>query len=105
MIRRPPRSTLFPYTTLFRSMVAAGGASITIDTTFVSPVNMPPRIVVVGSEGVLDSVGDQRITLRTADDTKEVFSFDAPKEDPHLVPMRAWARVVRDAVRDRVIAD
>src|SRR2546422_7905322 len=23
MIRRPPRSTLFPYTTLFRSMIAA----------------------------------------------------------------------------------
>src|SRR2546430_7008830 len=26
MIRRPPRSTLFPYTTLFRSLVAALGA-------------------------------------------------------------------------------
>src|SRR2546422_1860750 len=25
MIRRPPRSTLFPYTTLFRSLVAACG--------------------------------------------------------------------------------
>src|SRR2546429_4345346 len=25
MIRRPPRSTLFPYTTLFRSLVGAGG--------------------------------------------------------------------------------
>src|SRR3989454_7770675 len=25
MIRRPPRSTLFPYTTLFRSLVVAGG--------------------------------------------------------------------------------
>src|SRR2546429_3103403 len=24
MIRRPPRSTLFPYTTLFRSMISAG---------------------------------------------------------------------------------
>src|SRR3989442_7022933 len=24
MIRRPPRSTLFPYTTLFRSLVTAG---------------------------------------------------------------------------------
>src|SRR3712207_8338675 len=24
MIRRPPRSTLFPYTTLFRSMIEAG---------------------------------------------------------------------------------
>src|SRR5439155_25366665 len=27
MIRRPPRSTLFPYTTLFRSMAVAGQAS------------------------------------------------------------------------------
>src|SRR2546422_7928989 len=26
MIRRPPRSTLFPYTTLFRSLRRAGGA-------------------------------------------------------------------------------
>src|SRR3712207_9553414 len=26
MIRRPPRSTLFPYTTLFRSLVDSGGA-------------------------------------------------------------------------------
>src|SRR5258707_6247610 len=26
MIRRPPRSTLFPYTTLFRSVAGAGGA-------------------------------------------------------------------------------
>jgi len=25
MIRRPPRSTLFPYTTLFRSLVALSG--------------------------------------------------------------------------------
>src|SRR2546425_3344284 len=26
MIRRPPRSTLFPYTTLFRSLICAGTA-------------------------------------------------------------------------------
>src|SRR5688572_31879159 len=26
MIRRPPRSTLFPYTTLFRSLAQLGGA-------------------------------------------------------------------------------
>src|SRR2546426_3056116 len=29
MIRRPPRSTLFPYTTLFRSLLWARGASLT----------------------------------------------------------------------------
>src|SRR3712207_8071504 len=27
MIRRPPRSTLFPYTTLFRSLVPGGGSA------------------------------------------------------------------------------
>src|SRR5438477_1214651 len=30
MIRRPPRSTLFPYTTLFRSPVAASGSRIMV---------------------------------------------------------------------------
>src|SRR3989449_2157916 len=28
MIRRPPRSTLFPYTTLFRSLAAVGDGSV-----------------------------------------------------------------------------
>src|SRR3712207_8183427 len=32
MIRRPPRSTLFPYTTLFRSGSAVGSSSFTIST-------------------------------------------------------------------------
>src|SRR2546426_8706697 len=31
MIRRPPRSTLFPYTTLFRSMAAAVGLLLALD--------------------------------------------------------------------------
>src|SRR2546430_12535021 len=31
MIRRPPRSTLFPYTTLFRSPFEVGGAVARID--------------------------------------------------------------------------
>src|SRR5256885_8123954 len=36
MIRRPPRSTLFPYTTLFRSVAAAMQASIELRAS--SPV-------------------------------------------------------------------
>src|SRR3712207_8835777 len=30
MIRRPPRSTLFPYTTLFRSEAAGGGGTLSL---------------------------------------------------------------------------
>src|SRR3989454_7925578 len=31
MIRRPPRSTLFPYTTLFRSLLAAGDSAAALE--------------------------------------------------------------------------
>src|SRR2546430_8236454 len=39
MIRRPPRSTLFPYTTLFRSAAGAEGRGVLLsgDTIFVTP--------------------------------------------------------------------
>src|SRR3712207_6870578 len=39
MIRRPPRSTLFPYTTLFRSLGFKGGYSTVTD--FLRPVRPP----------------------------------------------------------------
>src|SRR2546422_3504201 len=37
MIRRPPRSTLFPYTTLFRSLVHQEPRSRATDLTLVEP--------------------------------------------------------------------
>src|SRR5258708_12522297 len=45
MIRRPPRSTLFPYTTLFRSIAlafaAAGADAIDVSTGQVTPEEEP----------------------------------------------------------------
>src|SRR2546422_7895080 len=44
MIRRPPRSTLFPYTTLFQSTVTFGGKS-TLDVDAKPPIsNYSPAI-------------------------------------------------------------
>src|SRR2546430_10203656 len=34
MIRRPPRSTLFPYTTLFRSLAKKRGIPVVVDPKF-----------------------------------------------------------------------
>src|SRR3712207_8667033 len=48
MIRRPPRSTLFPYTTLFRS-VEVGGEDAA------PAVERPPRVLDVD---VVDAVGE-----------------------------------------------
>src|SRR3712207_7282484 len=61
MIRRPPRSTLFPYTTLFRSPVEAPGAEVDRTT--------PYRAVVDTSQGQLT------FDLRTADAPCTVHSF------------------------------
>src|SRR2546422_6786044 len=45
MIRRPPRSTLFPYTTLFRSTKELGWAVVASEAT----VNATSPAIVVGS--------------------------------------------------------
>src|SRR3712207_45700 len=39
MIRRPPRSTLFPYTTLFRSTTSGTGAEVTPFAVITDPVS------------------------------------------------------------------
>src|SRR3989454_10237065 len=41
MIRRPPRSTLFPYTTLFRSIALRGGDVLLFYTVGISEAESP----------------------------------------------------------------
>src|SRR2546430_10945449 len=42
MIRRPPRSTLFPYTTLFRSIVTRSAPQLEIQNGCTTPICMLP---------------------------------------------------------------
>src|SRR5256886_9775606 len=59
MIRRPPRSTLFPYTTLFRSPIALGtdagnpltlhGASVFMELEAMQSSGLAPRDVLVAA--------------------------------------------------------
>src|SRR5437016_14623453 len=85
MIRRPPRSTLFPYTTLFRSaermphdlshlgfLAGQIGRLITISTT----------PVIAGDSFEMDAVGALRLSpLRRGlaiDSTVDIFTFYVP---------------------------
>src|SRR2546429_5071455 len=69
MIRRPPRSTLFPYTTLFRSQL---GLDVLINkiTYLLLPVFQPWLTVCVGSHQ-LRSPSDER---RSEEHTSELQS-------------------------------
>src|SRR5260370_4974345 len=50
MIRRPPRSTLFPYTTLFRSTAAEGDEIMPGMTAHLVPGHTPGHLMYVRSE-------------------------------------------------------
>src|SRR3712207_8590265 len=55
MIRRPPRSTLFPYTTLFRSALTAGAAAARAGQ---HPDDLVADLLGVGVEVQEDAGGD-----------------------------------------------
>lgn len=75
------------------------GVSVAIDSSFACAATYAPRLVVNGTEGVLECVADSRLTLQRDGGTRDVIEVDNGA-DPHLEPMRRWAEVVRDAVRD-----
>src|SRR5258708_24889338 len=76
MIRRPPRSTLFPYTTLFRSflvgVVMADDAALAVQDPYVAavPVDLPERLTRGRRSG--RSTG----TARSEEHTSELQSPD-----------------------------
>src|SRR5260370_20533848 len=51
MIRRPPRSTLFPYTTLFRSEPAVRDVEDDIDLTIHPPPDLMVEVIVTHGPG------------------------------------------------------
>src|SRR3989442_3207560 len=74
MIRRPPRSTLFPYTTLFRSFGhSAGGAIATLTAERLGARGVVLLDGVVGERSVVED------RLRSEEHTSELQSR------PHLV--------------------
>src|SRR5690554_7618232 len=81
MIRRPPRSTLFPYTTLFRSdyTVQADGKRTGVQETYWLDSNTDgiatPHVTQI--DWVYDQLG--RVTSRSEEHTSELQSR------PHLV--------------------
>src|SRR5438552_7156598 len=72
MIRRPPRSTLFPYTTLFRSQRAFAegrvGAVHTVEHQLPAPIHLQRLDHLI--------VGDPRVGLRSEEHTSELQSPD-----------------------------
>src|SRR2546422_6524645 len=72
MIRRPPRSTLFPYTTLFRSLQGYQGEKATIQTPVDSEKNGNNLwfMAAGGTVRDLELVGDYHYAMKFERDRK-----------------------------------
>ena len=74
------------------------GATVTVDSSFTAGAPLTPRIVLVGSEGVIENIGDRRVVVRRSDGSTEQLEFEPRGGDPHGEAMSAWTAVIREAV-------
>src|SRR3712207_9195962 len=77
MIRRPPRSTLFPYTTLFRSTVDLLGAEV-LDAVQGHQVTAPQEDV------VLQDLAALHLPEQVREHGAEVVRIKSVEDFPHL---------------------
>src|SRR3712207_516183 len=110
MIRRPPRSTLFPYTTLFRSFGCAKGGSVFNFVMEIERVSFPEavRIVAEKAGAPLPAMEeDKRFEARRkeADEVIELNSWALEWWERQLSEGGAEARAARDYVEGRGITE
>src|SRR5688572_31852476 len=78
MIRRPPRSTLFPYTTLFRSDSAGIAPSTPLATEMTPPAEVAATVLTAVLEGDSDVAADwtllDQMPWRSEEHTSELQS-------------------------------
>src|SRR3712207_7808018 len=102
MIRRPPRSTLFPYTTLFRSEDRCDeAAALSVDTgvrLWTRNLDLRPDAVLTSTDGIvlatsptgvltLDPVGD---SIRWRADPEEGCTFaDGDRSEEHTSELQS----------------
>jgi hypothetical protein len=76
------------------------GLTVGVDTAFAASVRIPPRILLTGSEGAIELVGELRVTLRKPGREDELFEFPPPTGDLHEPALIPYLGQVLEAVRD-----
>src|SRR3712207_8746007 len=101
MIRRPPRSTLFPYTTLFRSEAADDLKQLALRRERIDALRVQAQALLAGARGEVRRDDDLK-RVRSEEHTSELQSRQylvcrlllekkhnsQPVDDPHFIDLR-----------------
>src|SRR3712207_6918568 len=90
MIRRPPRSTLFPYTTLFRSVVGRGGVGADDDRVSSGDAVLS-GIALMGAGAAIDRV-DRKSTRLNSSHANISYAVFCLKKKKHILIKRQKRR-------------
>src|SRR3712207_8501029 len=82
MIRRPPRSTLFPYTTLFRSQRVGGGQALVADAVDEKGRRSADPVGLCGRDVVTDPLG-VRAVAELPGEPLEIQPQDGGRSEEH----------------------
>src|SRR5436305_11166088 len=95
MIRRPPRSTLFPYTTLFRSGVAFHGGRLWVADTYNGKLKvLDPKTLEVTT--VLG--GDRKSTRLNSSHVRISYAVFCLKKKKNTLPVRKLLDLYNDVI-------
>src|SRR2546425_7937041 len=93
MIRRPPRSTLFPYTTLFRSLVTDVLGTRRGGDRVADPLPFPAVVVAVGVEVAVDEALDRAVGARAEGEDEPSSAREQVEPHAHdALPLRGESR-------------
>src|SRR2546428_4880511 len=98
MIRRPPRSTLFPYTTLFRSGALVAGVEFRR-----AQIHGICAVSERGADGVERAGGDRKSTrLNSSHDQISYAVFCLKKKKKQISPLHSYQSTARTCTSERM---
>src|SRR5256885_11365381 len=98
MIRRPPRSTLFPYTTLFRSVLEVADCADVVEPALLTERD-PCRVVAAVLDRKSTRLNSSHLVISYA-----VFCLKKKKKKERSICMfKIWVTVIQTLENDKVL--
>src|SRR5688572_32754526 len=91
MIRRPPRSTLFPYTTLFRSSMKV---VLTISKACLGSTSLRNKSIFTSRLGILKNGRRFKIKIRNGNIARRKLNEMEPRSEEHTSELQSQSNLV-----------